>query len=90
MLPNKREKHGGRTKGTPNKVKHPTKALIQNVLDENLERLPEYFEELTAREKVDAMIRLLPFIIAKQNETLIKEDTENVINTVQIEIIKNE
>ena len=60
---------GGRVKGTPNKTTLATKEFIQAILDENQEQLKEDLKNLAAKDRVNALLGLLPYIIPKQQAT---------------------
>ena len=61
-------KTGGRTKGTLNKTTLETKELIKTIVSNEMETITELLEQLTPKERIDAIIKLLPYIVPKQNE----------------------
>ena len=61
-------KTGGRTKGTPNSTTAETKELLQTIVSNEMETITELLEQLTPKERIDAIIKLLPYIVPKQNE----------------------
>lgn len=67
MLVN-RNKTGGRKAGTPNKTTLELRQLLSGLLQNEIERIPEYFERLSPDQRVQAIIRLLPFVIPKKQE----------------------
>jgi hypothetical protein len=66
-------KTGGRKIGTPNKTTVETRNFIQNVVNNELTFIEDLMLELTPKERVDALIKLLPFIVPKTSEVSIIE-----------------
>lgn len=56
------EGHGGRPTGARNKVPQHVRAALGAVLIGHIDRLPEYLEELTGKERIDVLAKLLPYI----------------------------
>lgn len=69
----KRDKTGGRKIGTPNKTTAETKEFIQNIVNNELTYIEDLMLELTPKERVDAVIKLLPYIVPKTSEVSIIE-----------------
>jgi hypothetical protein len=61
------QKTGGRVAGTPNKVTSELRKTLKAVVAGELETLPETLKELPARERLDLVIKLLPFCMPKVN-----------------------
>jgi hypothetical protein len=59
----KGQKTGGRKEGTPNKVTKGMRDRLTSVLQSELDHLPELFEEVTARDRLQFIIKLIPYII---------------------------
>jgi|SRR5690554_2097198 len=69
----------GRPKGTPNKTTAEVRQFIQIFLDRQFDTLDEVFNQLTPKEKVSAITKLLPYIVPKQQHIdLISTHTQNV------------
>lgn len=62
-------KSGGRKKGTPNKVTTERKDLIRELLFDDWEQMVQDFKKLSAKERIDAKIKLMSFVIAKMQST---------------------
>ena len=60
-----RVKTGGRTKGTPNKVTSELRDSLKQLIDGELIGLSERLEELEPKERVELLIKLLPYIMPK-------------------------
>ncbi|WP_188050339.1 hypothetical protein [Flavobacterium sp. GP15] len=66
-------KFGGRTKGSLNKTTAETKELLQKIVSKEIDNLGELLEQLDPLERVNAIAKFLPFIVAKQSEVSLLE-----------------
>ena len=57
----------GRPKGVPNKITAQLRAVLKDVVAGELERLPETLESLEPRDRLDVLIKLIPFAMPKVN-----------------------
>ena len=78
----------GRPKGAINKSTAETKELIQSVVSKQLENIDELLDKLEPKERIDAVIKLLPFIISKQ--IALETTTNQFFTPIQINLIDNE
>lgn len=62
------KKFGGRVAGVSNKTTSESKAIVQKVISNELDSLPELLAKLSAKDRVNALIKLLPFVLPKQAE----------------------
>lgn len=62
----KREKTGGRIKGTPNNTTKEIKEFIQVFLENQFDKLEDIFNELEPKEKINALTKLLAYVVPKQ------------------------
>ena len=62
------KKYGGRVKNTPNRTTAQSKDIVQKVINAELGNLETLLSKLSAKDRVNALIKLLPFIIPKQSE----------------------
>ena len=69
-----RAKTGGRTKGTPNKTTAETKQALQNVLSKQIDMLQATLNKLEPVGKVNALAKLLPYILPKQQDIVINKE----------------
>jgi hypothetical protein len=60
-------KTGGRTAGTPNKVTSELRKTLKGIIAAELDELPTTLSELPARERLELIIKLLPFCMPKCN-----------------------
>ena len=58
-------KTGGRQKGTPNKLTKEMRDVLKGVVAEELEGLPQRFDELDTKDRIELFIKLLPFVLPK-------------------------
>lgn len=72
----KRQKTGGRQKGTPNKTTADLRKWVFEFVDSNMEEFKEEFSKMTRFEKIDIIMKLLPYVLPKQTETKINVDEE--------------
>lgn len=73
------KKFGGRQKGTPNKVNSTTaetKQLLQNVVTKQIENLETTLSKLEPVDRVNALSKLLPYILPKQQDIAITNTNE--------------
>ncbi len=59
------KKTGGRVAGTPNKVTSELRKTLKGVIANELEQLPGTLEGLPSRERLELVIKLLPFCLPK-------------------------
>ena len=57
------KKHGGRAKGTPNKMTKELRASLKNILHDEMEQLPSHFEKLEPKERIELLIKILPYTL---------------------------
>ena len=61
------KKYGGRQKGTPNRLTKELRTILKNVLYNELENIEQLLESLEPKERVELVIKLIPFILPKVN-----------------------
>ena len=71
------KKFGGRTKGTLNRTTADVKEAIKTIIDAEFETLDTYLVQLTAKERLDFLAKLLPYVVPKQSEVTL--DAEKVV-----------
>lgn len=59
------KKFGGRQKGTPNKLTKELRSVLKDVLYEEIDRLPERLDELETKDRLELLIKLMPFVFPK-------------------------
>jgi hypothetical protein len=61
----KKDKTGGRNKGTPNKVTTELRVRISNFLDAKFDTILDEFNELEPKDKVNLYLKLIEYVIPK-------------------------
>lgn len=77
----------GRPKGAVNKTTAETKELLQKVVSNELDNLTESLEQLTPKERLDVVIKLLPYLLPKQQEIAV-ENVQTPFQTITVEIVQ--
>lgn len=60
-----KKKHGGRTPGAKNKISEAMRQTLSDVLQCEIDGLKERFESLYDIQRIELMIKLLPYIVPK-------------------------
>lgn len=88
----------GRPKGTPNKTSTEIKQTLNDILCNEIEAIPERLNQLSDKDRLDIVIKLLPYILPKQKELEITNDITKMnlpdymkrdLNIPVIEWVKN-
>ena len=58
-------KYGGREKGTPNRMTKELRSVLKDVLFEEIEALQERLDALKPKERVELLIKLMPYALPK-------------------------
>ena len=58
-------KTGGRKVGTPNKITADLRKVLKQVIAAELEGLSETLSQLPGKERVELVLRLMPFVLPK-------------------------
>lgn len=69
-------KTGGRVKGTPNRTTAETKELLQKIVSNQINGINDLLEQLEPKERIDAIIKLLPYIVPKQSEVSVIDNEQ--------------
>ena len=73
----KKQKSGGRAKGTPNKITKEIKAFYKEMLEKNLDQIESDLIELSPKERLEILLKFSEFVVPKMQR--------NMIETTQIE-----
>ena len=71
------KKTGGRTKGTPNKLTRELREELKHVMHGEIEMLPDRLKELDNDKRIDAVIKLMQFVLPKL-DTINAKDGEAI------------
>ena len=66
-----RPKTGGRAKGVENKNKLSLKSKIQSIAENQIDSLEYDLENMDAKDRVNFVLKLLPYLLPQQRETKI-------------------
>ena len=58
-------KHGGRKKGTPNRLTRELRDVLKDVLYQELSFVQENLSKLDPKDRIDLLIKLIPFVCPK-------------------------
>ncbi len=58
-------KTGGREAGTPNKLTKELRAALKNILHQEIELLPDHFNKLEPKDRLELLVKLLPYALPK-------------------------
>jgi len=64
-----RKKTGGRETGTPNKMTKELKEVLSDIVNNELANVKKLLSTLTPKERLDVVIKLLPYIVPRLKET---------------------
>ena len=59
------KKFGGREKGTPNKLTRELRTVLKDILYDEIERLPHRLDELEAKDRLELLVKLMPYVFPK-------------------------
>ena len=59
------KKYGGRQAGTPNRLTKELRAALKNILHQEIELLPDHFNKLEPKDRLELLVKLLPFALPK-------------------------
>jgi hypothetical protein len=78
----------GRPKNALNKTTAEAKALLQKIVNNELETVAELLETLEPKERLDAVIKLLPYVLPRQTEIAL-EAKMNQFTPVTVTLLEN-
>lgn len=58
-------KTGGRQRGTPNKVTADLRKVLKQIIAAELEALPQTLAQLPGKDRVELVLKLMPFCLPK-------------------------
>jgi hypothetical protein len=78
-------KTGGRQKGVLNRTTSETKEVLKKIVNKELNGINSLLEKLEPKERIDALIKLLPYIVPKQNEIAV--ENKERFSTITVNIV---
>ena len=85
-----RKKVGGRTPGAVNKITSEVREILQLVLTNEINQLEAYLSELSVKDKVDAICKLMPYLVPKMPNEVIINDTSKMKFDFDIEVLNGD
>jgi hypothetical protein len=73
------KKTGGRIAGTPNKLTSELRTTLKGIIAGELGALPQTFEQLPVKERLELLIKLLPFCLPKVDSISGSYDSKNLV-----------
>ena len=64
-----RKKTGGRVAGTPNRITSELRTALRDIIAAELDSLPKTLESFEPKERLELVIKLLPFCLPKVQST---------------------
>lgn len=61
------KKYGGRQKGTPNRMTKELRSVLKDILFEELGEIKEKLDMLEPKERIELVIKLIPYVLPKVN-----------------------
>mgnify|MGYP007071991249 CR=1 FL=1 len=58
-------KYGGRQKGTPNRLTKELRAVLKDVVFNELENIDARLKQLEPKQRIEIVIKLMPYILPK-------------------------
>ena len=59
------QKHGGRKKGTPNRLTRELRTILKDVLYQEMEQLEERLNDLDPKDRMQIILKLMPYVFPK-------------------------
>src|SRR5690554_1259129 len=85
-------KGGGRPKGSLNKATGELRQVVQDFLDNNIDKLQRDFDLLESKDRIDTIIKLLDFALPKLHRSTIQHtvNKDEITQITRIIIENNE
>jgi hypothetical protein len=71
-------KHGGRSKGTPNKTTAATKMIVATLVESELTYIASHIDQLTIKERAEILTKLISYVIPKHHH--VEQEPPNKAN----------
>jgi hypothetical protein len=66
-------KTGGREQGTPNRLTKELRIILKNIVAKEIENIPSTLEKLEPKDRLDMVIKLMPYTLPKVEPINFKE-----------------
>lgn len=61
-------------RGTPNRLTKELRTILKDLIHEELSQLPFHLDSLEAKDRLEILIRIMPYALPKVNKVSSKED----------------
>ena len=61
-------------RGTPNRLTKELRTILKDLIHEELSQLPFHLDSLEAKDRLEILIRIMPYALPKVNNVSSKED----------------
>jgi hypothetical protein len=79
-----RNKTGGRTAGTPNKITADIRESLRNFVESNILTVQQNFDALEPKDKLKFLSDILQFILPKMQSVVIEPETKRRVITLDL------
>jgi hypothetical protein len=77
----------GRPKGAVNKTTAQTKNALQKIVSNELDKFDEMLEALDPKDRLEILIKILPFVLPKQTQIEIEANEINPFRPITINLL---
>jgi hypothetical protein len=84
MSNNTGKKYGGRESGTPNKLTSEARQVLKQAIQKEMSLIENHFNLLEPKDRLEILVKLLPFILPKANNNLLEGKSENIVITLDL------
>lgn len=79
---------GGRGKGTRNRTTVQTKAIIQKIVNDEIDGLPILLDKLKPVDRANVVCKLIAYLVPKQSSTQVNLEITDRFSPVVIQIVE--
>jgi 23S rRNA C2498 (ribose-2'-O)-methylase RlmM len=58
-------KHGGRQKGTPNRLTKELRLILKDIIFREIKNIEDNLDQLNPKERLELLVKLMPFVLPK-------------------------
>ena len=81
------KKYGGRQKGTPNKLTKQARESLTAIIEGELQQLPDRLKSLEAKDRLEILCKLLPYVLPKLRQTEMNVAESEKIREITVSLI---
>ncbi len=82
MANNTGNKFGGRQKGTPNRTTKETRQALKQIIDAEIENLPDLLQSLKPYQRADVLTKLMQYVLPKPDNDVSIESKLNEVHVL--------